>query len=56
MAINLEARVEMLERKLAAMEHCIEELTDLRSLLEFYVEIQKMKAEDKVNGNNHRRL
>ncbi|HSP30950.1 MAG TPA: hypothetical protein VLO13_02925 [Halomonas sp.] len=54
MAINLEARIERLEMKHAAMERCIQDLTDLKSLLEFYVDIQKMKAEEKVNGNNRR--
>ena len=55
MVINLEARIERLEMKHAAMERCIEELTDLKGLLEFYVEIQKMKAEDKENGYYRRR-
>ena len=55
MAANLEARIERLERKHAALQHCIEELTDLKGLLEFYVEIQKMKAEDKENGYYRRR-
>jgi uncharacterized coiled-coil protein SlyX len=55
MAVNLEARIERLEMQHAAMERCIEELTDLKSLLELYVEIQKMKAsEDRKNGNHRR--
>ena len=56
MAINLEARIERLEMKHAAMERCIQDLTDLKGLLEFYVEIQRMKAEDKVKHGNNRRI
>jgi len=56
MVINLEARIERLEMKHAAMERCIQDLTDLKGLLEFYVEIQRMKAEDKVKHGNNRRI
>lgn len=48
-------RISALEQRVNALTQCVNELTELKAQLEFYIEIQKLKAREAEKAAGRRR-